>query len=493
MTAIHRSIFFSAVERYGVFVVTFIATAVLARLLDPSEFGIYAAINALTTVIAASFQEFGGANYLIQKRNLARANVRTAFTITLVLSLLIGGLLALLSGPLALLFSEDALRFGIAVAALNFIILPFTSTITALFRRDLAFGPLAASNLVGCVVSSGLSIALAAHGFSYMAPIWGMLGGNLIVALMLLGWRRDVSILSPSLSEYRDVVGFGLYSSGVTLVNIFYNFAPQLFMARILDFAAVGLYSRATAMTQMFDKLVMQVLNPVIMPAVFKQNEAGTDLKKIYLDAVGLLSVLQWPFLIFVALLAHPIVAIWLGETWLDIVPLVRLLCIGYLALFAACLTYPVLVAAGGVRDAWLCTIIALPPSLLLIFFASFQGVTAVAASALFTLPFQAGVSIAFLSRRLDMRVSEFFGATVKSFLVTLCAVSVPALWALLIEFERVNAVLGLIVASACAATGWVTGVIVTRHPIFGLVQSTARQLRITGFRPIKAETGSNM
>jgi O-antigen/teichoic acid export membrane protein len=90
--------------------------------------------------------------------------------------------------------------------------------------------------------------------------------------------------------------------------------------------------------------------------------------------------------------MAKPIILIWLGPSWLEVVPLVRLLCIAHLSLFAACLTYPVLVAAGSVRDPLLSSLIALPPSLLVMFGASFFSVEAVAASALLTLPSQAAV-----------------------------------------------------------------------------------------------------
>ena len=86
MNLVHRSIFFSAVERYGSLFFFLISTGFLARLLTPAEFGIYALINALTAVAAASFQEFGGANYLIQKNSLSEQNIRTAFTITFCLS-----------------------------------------------------------------------------------------------------------------------------------------------------------------------------------------------------------------------------------------------------------------------------------------------------------------------------------------------------------------------------------------------------------------------
>lgn len=104
------------------------------------------------------------------------------------------------------------------------------------------------------------------------------------------------------------------------------------------------------------------------MPAIFAENRAGTGLRKIHLDSVTLLSAIQWPALIFLAIMARPIILIWLGTTRVEIIPLVQILCLAKLALFAACLTYPVLVAIGHVRDTLISSLISLPPSLLLIF-----------------------------------------------------------------------------------------------------------------------------
>src|SRR6516164_5691296 len=121
MKSVERSIFFSAIERYASLLVFFLATAVLSRLLTPKEFGTFAVVSAIATVIAASVQEFGGANYLIQKHELSRESIRTAFTITLGFSVLIGTLLFIFAGPLSRFFQQDSLENGIAVSALNFL------------------------------------------------------------------------------------------------------------------------------------------------------------------------------------------------------------------------------------------------------------------------------------------------------------------------------------------------------------------------------------
>ena len=471
MNSIHRAIFFSAVERYGTLFLFMGSTAVLSRLLTPAEFGIYALINALTAVVAASFQEFGGHSYLIQKQPLTQQDIRTAFTITMCLSALFAVGLFELRGAAAWFFSEEGLKIGIAVAALNFLLSPFLVTVSALLRRDMAFGILARCNLVGNLIMAVASVALAALGFSFMAPVWGSVIGNAVLAALLVWCWGERRIFLPSLAGYRDVVGFGAYSAGTIIINVFYNMAPQLILARVLDFTAVGLYGRAINVTQVFEKFVIQVLNPVIMPAIFAKIRTGGDLRRIYLDLLELIAVVQWPFLIAFALMAEPIIWIWLGPTWIEIVPLIQLLCIASLFLFAACLTYPVLVAIGRVRDTLVSSLISLPPSLLLIFIASFFGVQAVAASALLAFPFQASVAIYFIGRHLGIGPADLLRATLRSGVVTVCSIA-GCLSGITTADISGGSLSALLFGAALTAAGWGLGLVMTRHPLLAHVQA---------------------
>jgi O-antigen/teichoic acid export membrane protein len=213
------------------------------------------------------------------------------------------------------------------------------------------------------------------------------------------------------------------------------------------------------------------------MPAIFAQTKAGGNLKHIYLDAIALLTAVHWPFLAFLAIMAQPIISIWLGPNWLEIVPLVRMMCIAYLSLFAACLTYPVLVAVGSVRDALMSSLISLPPSLLVIFIASFFGVQAVAASAMLTLPFQAAVAIYFISRHLDIGWLDLFRATFKSVIVTAFSCVGVAVCAVMVEYDLLNPILGLGLACVSAAVCWLSSMVITEHPLLPRLQLAATGL----------------
>lgn len=475
MTEVHKPLLFSALERYGSFLFFVISAAILARLLSPEEYGIFALVSALTSVIVAYFQEFGGSNYLIQRPSLSEQNIRTAFTVTLLLSLSIALVLFGLRDLAAQFFGQDGIRIGIALCALNFVLTPVPVTISALLRRQMAFGALARCNLAANFGSSLSSIVLAAAGYSFMAPILGTIIGTLIATALLLMCQRNWRIFKPSLVGYRDVFEFGAYSSAVVIVNVFYQWSPQLILGRILDFTAVGLYSRAVSITQVFDRLVLQVVNPVIMPAIAAHARAGGDLKKAYLDAVALVSVLHWPCLIFIALQANQIILIWLGSTWVEIVPLVQVLCLASLSMFAACLTYPVLVAVGRVRDTLLASLISLPPSLAVIFAAAFFGVQAVAASALLTLPFQALVAIYFVGRQLSFTASDFLHAVLKSVIVTAWMVAGVLLSILCCKFVGAGPIVGLLSGSVLAAAGWFTGLLLTQHPLLPHIRTAIR------------------
>jgi O-antigen/teichoic acid export membrane protein len=474
MTPVQRSFVISAIERYASLVILFLSTAALARLLNPEEFGVYAVVGAVTAVIALTTQEFGGASYVIQKASLSDVHVRTAFTITFVLSLSVGVALFLAANGIGALFKVEGVAAGVRIAALGFAVTPFSTIMLALLRRDLMFGAVAIGNLAGNLAIAATSIVLALKGFSYLAPVWGQIAGSAAQAICFIAARRSLRLFAPSLTGHREIIHFGLYSSGVALINMAYNTAPQFLLARMLGFGAVGLYSRAVTITQLFDRLVIQAIGPAIMPAVASQTRAGENLKPIYLRSIALLSALQWPFLISVAMMARPLIVLWLGPTWLDAAPLVGWICAGSLALFASCLTYPILVSAGHVRDALTSSLISLPPSLAVMFGASSFGVEGVAASTLLTLPFQAAVAISFISRRLDISLREIAGAMRKSAFVAAACGCAAAMGGALSQAGWLGPLASLAVGGALVAVAWIAALVVTDHPLLAALDAAS-------------------
>jgi O-antigen/teichoic acid export membrane protein len=230
MDRLRRSIFFSGVERFGSAFFFLVSTAILSRLLTPQEFGVYAAVIALTAVATACSQEFGGANYLIQKPNLSEEDIRAAFTVTFCMSALLGAVFFATRDWVASFYAEAGLRTGMAVFAAGFLLIPFSTTISAMLRREMAFDVLARCNLAAAFVSAAASIGLVASGWSFLGLLIGSVVGQAGAVVLLASARRDWRIFRPSLNGWRDVTGFGVYSSAVVIINVIYNSWPQLIL-----------------------------------------------------------------------------------------------------------------------------------------------------------------------------------------------------------------------------------------------------------------------
>jgi len=480
MIGIRRALAIAFAQKYALTALHLVTTVVLARLLAPSEIGVFAVGNAVVSMTEV-FRDFGVGTYLIQSRQVTLERIRTAFTVTLLLSLLVSGALVLLADMITTFYREAGVRDVLYVAAANFLIVPFAATVMSLLRRDMAFGAIARINLVSTVSYGVAVIALAALGFGYMSLAWAMISSSLLGAAAAVLHRPDLRIFRPSLGDWRQVMSFGSLSSATAILNGLYANLPQLILGRILDFAAVGLYSRALMLSQLFDRLVLDAVNPVVLPAFAKTVRSGEMLKTPYLRAVEYMTALQWPFLLCLALLANPAVELLLGGQWHAVVPLVRIIALASLCLFPAFLTYPLLVAAGRVRDTLTMSLITVPASLALLFAASLFGLEAVAASMFLAAPLQVYVALVFIRRQVPFTWRELAAALRKSAVVALGAAAVPGAYVALAGWRFDLSVAEGVIAGTGAVLGWLVALVITKHPVMTELSGIARGIRSVG------------
>jgi O-antigen/teichoic acid export membrane protein len=469
MPAIRRSLLFTFGQKYVIAALNLLSMVIVSRLLAPSEVGVFMVANSLV-LMADSFRDFGVSNYLIQARALTAEGRRTAFTVTLITSLVLAAALFLASGTIAAFYGAPGVRVLIELASSYFLVLPFGATAMAMLRRELAFDVIAGVTIAGAVAYFISVIALAWHGFGYMSLAWASLLNIVVVNLGAMLSRGQFSMYRPSLEDWRRVLSFGGLSSATALLNIASANLPQLILGRVLGFGAVGLYSRATVLTQQFDRIILDGLNPILLPSLAQKVREGHDLRPVYLQAVRYVTALHWPFLLCLALLAGPIVDLLLGHRWSSVAPLVRIIAIATLCYSPAFLTYPVLVARGRIGDTLSMSLLTIPPTLAIILGASLLGLEAVAWSLFLTLPLQVLVAIWFVRRQLGFSWGELLRATAGSAVAALAAAVPPAL-AVALHPGHLQLPLGLaIMAAAGALLGWAAGLVTTRHPLLAEV-----------------------
>jgi O-antigen/teichoic acid export membrane protein len=478
MNGVRRALLFATADRYIGLALSFVSVSVVSRLLTPSEIGV-SVVGSAIVMIALSLREFGASDFLIQSQEVTRDDVRTAFTVQLGLTVLIASALFASAPWFASFYREAGLAQFLRVISVALVLDAFASPIRSGLRRDMAFGPLAVISVATTAVQAAATAGLAATGFSYMSVAWAWCCAAMTTFGFALYFRADLRIFRPDLSSWRRALAFGGYHGANTMVNRAYETLPQLVLGRILPLEAVGLYNRAILISTLANQLILAGIFPVAFPALATEVREGRDLKEPFFRAFCHITVVYWPTLVLVALLAHPIVAIVLGQQWLGIVPLVQIMAITFSFSFAHVLTYPLLLALGTMRHALIWNLITLPVSGLVLCLASGFGIKAMAASHLLIQPFQMYVELCFIRRHVPFQWGELLAAVRKSAIVTACSGVPPILVIAFHGFRFDLSIAMALIAALLSGSSWAAGLWLTRHPlrfeIYGAASAVAR------------------
>ncbi len=440
-------------------------------------------IGTAIMTIALGLREFASPEFLIQRHEIGRDDIRASFTVLFVMTGLMTVMMFLLAPWIGAFYGEEGLARFIQITAAAGLIEAASLPILGVLRRDMAFGAVACIQTTSATVTAVVTAWLALAGFSYMSYAWATVAAAGATIVLSFYFRPDLSILRPVFKSWGRVLTFGGYNGASFVINRIYEALPQLVLGHLLPHSAVGLYNRASVVSDIPDKIVLTSVFSVAFPALAVEVREGRNLKKSYLQALGFITVFYWPAQVLLALLAYPVVLLFLGSQWLDgVVPLLQVMAVAGLAWFPVMLTSPVLLAVGANRDRVLADLIGRSVSAVILCSAAWFGIMAMAASKLVTLPFQMVLSLWFVRRHVAFRWREVGAALWKSAVVTAGSTAGPAGVMALSDqgFALSMAATGL--AVLLAACGWLAGVIITRHPVLPELRKAVDEIAETPF-----------
>jgi len=473
---IRRSLILSFAERYAAILINLLATAVLARLLTPGDYGVYT-VGIVIVGITATIRDFGVITYLVQEKNLTESSVRSAYGISLLIGAVIAAVIALSSGWIAEFYGNDGVRTVLLVLAVNFLLMPFGSAVLALLRREMNFIALLWISLGSTIVSASTSILLAMTGHGYMSLAWGALAGAIVTCGLAAVLRPKQFSLVPSLKDWRRIAAFGIVAvAGILLGEIGFR-APELAVGRLLGLEAVGILSRADGLTTMFDRMVTTAVAPVVVAAFALQHRTGNPLKQQFLGAMSLMTGIAWPFFAFLALMASPIISIIFGSGWEGAIPITRVLCIASSVRLLADLNWFVIQAMGEVKKNLLAQLVTQPVTIFLVIAAGQFNLVLVTGALIIAAAFSVVVSYRVIAQLIGATLDDVVLGSLKSAGVTLCTVVAPAAVVFLLRTDPDHIVLPLAVASVGAGLGWLLGVLAFRHDLRNEMTRVTAQL----------------
>lgn len=298
-----------------------IATAILARVLVPEDFGLVAiALTFMALLDGAT--DFGLSQALItQGDDVVEERAETVFVSSVGLGLLASAIIAALGPVSASFFDEPALTAIVPVLGINFFLRSLGSTHYAIAQRDLDFRTRTIAEFAEVFIRGLAGIALAIAGFGAWSLVLGYLAGTIaldVAIWSLVAWRPR---FKPQLSHLRSMIGFGGTISGVTFFAALIANMDYLFIGRVLGTAALGLYTLGFRLPELLIINLSVVASVVLFPAFSSMDRES--LSRAYLVALRYVLIVSLPTAVVLAVLARPLVLALFGDQWVDsIVPM---------------------------------------------------------------------------------------------------------------------------------------------------------------------------
>ncbi len=326
-------------------------TAFVARILTPEQTGIFA-VAAVFMAVAVGWRDFGVAEFLIQKSEVTPAVLRASMAVNFASSWALALALMALAWPVGRFFGAEEIGQVMIIQALGLAMIPFGAVTLAWLRREMVARALLVSQLVAQSVQAVVTVAGVAAGWGVLALAWGGAAGILATVLVAECFRPNWFPRRPSWRGAGEILQFGRHASGVFVANQLGRGAPDLLIGRLEGLAAAGMFSRGNGVVELFNRLVVQAVQPVCLPYLADAKRQCGDLVPGLLRAMTIMTGVGLPSLALLGLAAYPAVRVMYGPQWMPAVPVAQLLCLAAAVELIYRFTEEALFAAGDARRA---------------------------------------------------------------------------------------------------------------------------------------------
>lgn len=442
-----------------------LSSMVIARLLTPSELGVFSVAMVLLTFVS-TVRDMGTGQYLVQEKNLTTERIRAVWAVQLGLGLTLACLVLVASYPVAAFYKEPRMLDIMLVVAFNYAVNPFGSLTYAWLMREMRFESIALMRFSATLGGALVAIGLAWKGYGPISLAFGSLASTLTNALLAIYFRPKSFPWLPGVGEIKRVLVFGSRLTGSSIVATMSGGAPELLLGKMQGLTAAGLYSRSSGLVQMFHRLFVDAVGAVCLPWFARQSRERGSFVDPFLKATAYVTAFGWSFCLAVVCLAHPIVRVLYGNQWDESVDLARLLAVAMVFSVPAALCETALLSSGAVATIARVTILSALQSVVFVSVGASQGLAALGFSIIASTAVTAAIWLRATSRHIDLPLLGLMRTLRQSALVALLAAVGPALALWIYGPYPEVFVMPLVLGGVGGLAGFVVGVMIFQHPL---------------------------
>jgi len=349
----HRSIrgaTITSAAQAAKFVLMLGSQILLARLLNPADFGIVAMVAPILGFVTI-MADLGLLQAVVQRPVLTQGELNAVFWVNAALSVTLTLVLAALAPLLAWIYHEPKLiPVTLALASLV-IVTGLTLVQMALLNRTMGFVVLSAAETVSLALGLCAGALAAWRGLGY----WSLVISQATISVSTAAIIWAASSWRPSRPSFKsDAFAILRFGGNITVSNVaqyLNTVLDNVLVGYNLGEAPLGLYDRAWKLAVLPLTQLMAPINRVAVPALAGLANDAERYRNAFAQMLRILLVISLPGLAVAVLAANPMIGLLFGAKWRGVAPVFSWLCVGGLVTPVNYAMYWIFVSQGRSRD----------------------------------------------------------------------------------------------------------------------------------------------
>lgn len=314
-------------QQFGIQLINFVVSIILARLLLPEEFGLIGMISVFIGVGNALLNA-GLTNSLIRSKDLDQGDYSTVFFFNLFSSIIIYVVIYFSAPLIADFYDQPLLTSIVRLYCISFIIAAFMAVQQARMTKNMEFKTQTIISLPSLIVGGGVGITMAYMGYGVWSLVWNQLVTQSVRSIQFWiysGWQPSLVFDN---NKFKEHFSFGYKITLSNLIGKIFDNSYPIIIGRFFAASQVGFYTRAETMKNLPVKNISLALNRVTYPLFSTIQDDNVRLKSVYKKLMKMVVFVVAPVMVFSAVLAEPVFRFLLTEKWLPAVPYFQILCV---------------------------------------------------------------------------------------------------------------------------------------------------------------------
>jgi O-antigen/teichoic acid export membrane protein len=318
----------AGLEALSSVLVSLVALLGIARLIGASEFGLGSlALGIVAIVGVVPFCLFPDA--LVQSPQITKQHFDSAWTATLLLSLVAVLVCMALAAPLAAFFQEP--RFSAVFLSLSITLIPdgATEPLIAERRRQLDFRMAAIRRMAARSIGAACGVGCALAGLG----VWSIVAQQWVTSVLGLMVMLIYSPVRPRLKlAFGDLKPMLRFSSSIVVTQFLAQLGPGLFLiyiGRVGDLTLAGYWALATRLAEILPRFFTQPVYHLALAHFARIQEQPQLLGQVVRGANAWLTTMISPAVVLIAVIGPDVLEFLVGEAWLPAGPAMQILAVG--------------------------------------------------------------------------------------------------------------------------------------------------------------------